>query len=766
VTRSSRAGRSCRVATALLTVVLVPLAAAAPALAFTEPVAAPLASPTGLTPNDTSFPRTALKTVDLHWGPVTGATGYSVEIGTDETWSDDPVYTGSTYNTTLTVPTWLPHGTYVWRVAAMKNATPGHWSSEETHSPAAERDAQFTRGWTTTPTTLSPATGANASARPEFSWTPVDQASAYEVQVSEDPGFPAASTTQQQTTAPTDYCFTSRTRVTAYTAQGSSEKDNPGACNWAHLGQGAGVQLYWRVRALDRLAEPSVDGATTPVSTSGVPSQGPSTTPNDPELVSDCPGQSGCDPTHESELSRWSAPVPFTSADYVTPAGAYDEANQVVTDPLRSDDPDNVCTATTANGVLPEHADCTDFPTLHWAPVAGAVRYRVIVGLDEDFSNIALMAESSGLSWTPTEAWRDSTPGQSYFYAVQACVVDRCGSVTATPSSFTKKSPRSTIASAVPAKKGPFALSWNSYASALSDASDLNATGDAFEYHLQIATSAHPSFDTTVDDVLLDSTTFYPTKSYADGDFVWRVQAVNGSGHKLPWSYSQAFTRDTTAPKAVSVSPSARVGTKTPVKVVFSEVVTGLSSSSLTATLDGVALPATVSLGADGKTATLTPTKAYVAGATYAVKVGSAVTDAAGNVAVAAGPSFAVTPFLDDINGALTYSAGWARLMSSNANGGTFHQTSGVHTVTTAFRGTAIAVTGCLSPNGGLVDLNVGSITKRVNTYRSYSGCGVVLAKITGLTRSKHTLKITALGRHTAASKGNQVGFDSASITP
>ena len=39
-----------------------------------------------------------------------------------------------------------------------------------------------------------------------------------------------------------------------------------------------------------------------------------------------------------------------------------------------------------------------------------------------------------------------------------------------------------------------------------------------------------------------------PKLRYPDGAYLWRVQALDASGHRLPWSAAQAFTRDGTAP--------------------------------------------------------------------------------------------------------------------------------------------------------------------------------------------------------------------------
>ncbi|MGD5630961.1 hypothetical protein QUT25_22555, partial [Xanthomonas citri pv. citri] len=64
---------------------------------------------------------------------------------------------------------------------------------------------------------------------------------------------------------------------------------------------------------------------------------------------------------------------------------------------------------------------CRDFPTISWQPVTGASWYRLYVALDADLTNVHAVIETPGLSWTPVDAWRDSTAGASYSVVVQPC---------------------------------------------------------------------------------------------------------------------------------------------------------------------------------------------------------------------------------------------------------------------------------------------------------------------------------------------------------
>jgi hypothetical protein len=427
---------------------------------------------------------------------------------------------------------------------------------------------------------------------------------------------------------------------------------------------------------------------------------------------------------------------------------------------VASDDPDNLCEDAGTSPGAHEHASCTDFPSLRWDKAPGAFRYRVIIGLDDQFDNIAMMAETSGLTFTPTEGWRDGSPAQSYYYAVQACTTDGCGAVPATPSSFTKRSPRTSLTATTFGNAGPLKFSWGSYANALAAASGTFATSDAYAYRVQVAKADHPSFDQTVDDVLVDSTTYYPTKNYGDGSYVWRVQAVNASAHKLPWSYSKSFTRDTTPPKVISVSPTS-VAVNGKVKVVFSEPVTGLGAGALT-----------LSPAAATTVSNVTSTSALLRpGARYTVRVSSAVKDLAGNVAVATGPAFSVNALADSTSPAVSYAGSWRTLSSSNAVGGSYRLGTSTSTskakATVLFTGVGVDVTACLGPANGYVDLFVDGVRKtRVNTYRSFSGCGIKVASLTGLTRGNHTFAFVATGSRSSASRGTSVAFDAVTVKP
>ena len=80
---------------------------------------------------------------------------------------------------------------------------------------------------------------------------------------------------------------------------------------------------------------------------------------------------------------------------------------------------------------------------------------------------------------------------------------------------------------------------------------------------------------------------------------------------------------------------------------------------------------------------------------------------------------------------------------------------------TTRGYGTAVRIVSCKGPASGQLDVYVDGVKKaHVDTYRSYSGCGVTVASLTGLTASVHTVQVRGLGVRASASRGTSVALD------
>ena len=482
--------------------------------------------------------------------------------------------------------------------------------------------------------------------------------------------------------------------------------------------------------------------------------------------------------------------------------GDYRTLPVVTTAPLTAD-PSAGCTGTAA-------VTCAEFPTIHWNPSVAAdgttaTRYRLYVSLDDSYSNIQRVIETSALEWTPTDSWRDSTALQSYYYVVQPCTDKGCGAVTSTPPSFTKRSP-ATTAVGVRLVNGASVFTWNDYADTLAQTvaarnggTALAAPSEAAAYHVQVATADNPDFQSggLVDDVIVDGALCSPTagsapsgqtavqsctstatayaarpgtdvvsyatekKVYGDGNFLWRVQAVDASGHKLPWSAAGAFVRDTTPPTAMA-APLANVSVKPLLKVTFSEPVTGVSSATLT--LPGVASRVVV---LDDRHVTLTPVNPLMPGRSYQLTLLAGIKDLSGNSAVSAGPTMTVNPLADDRSPAISYLGTWRTMTSTNAVNGGFHAAAGSATASLATYGTGALVTGCVGPYNGVLRVYVDGVLKASrDTYRSFSGCGVRLVRVVGLAKGAHRVQVRATGGKNAQSMGTTVALDAVTAVP
>ncbi|CAA9335960.1 MAG: hypothetical protein AVDCRST_MAG16-1522, partial [uncultured Frankineae bacterium] len=75
--------------------------------------------------------------------------------------------------------------------------------------------------------------------------------------------------------------------------------------------------------------------------------------------------------------------------------------------------------------------------------------------------------------------------------------------------------------------------------------------------------------------------------------------------------------------------------------------------------------------------------------------------------------------------------------------------------------GRAAEVRACVGPANGLLDVYAdGRRVARVDTYRSYSGCGVVVARPTFATTGTHRVQVNGIGAKSVRSRGTAVGVD------
>ena len=525
------------------------------------------------------------------------------------------------------------------------------------------------------------------------------------------------------------------------------------------------------------------------------------------------PAGGDCTPTNTVQKSAWSEvrPVEWTPAPVSAPT-----VDTYAPLPLRQLAPEHCTTREPVPGEG-RLADCVEFPTLDWDARDGARSYRLYVALDDAFTNIHEIVETPGTEWTPTTAWRDTTSVQSYYYAVQACTAVRCGFVGPTPDSFRKKSPRTELtspASGTVVGAQDVVLRWRPWSTTLrgvlsARVAGTAATAEAYAYRVQVAAApdgvrevADADFQRPVEDVVVDGALCRPDGGTAiapgtaprtlrravrpcsgagadvlhdaavdevvhvsadsdlpTGSYVWRVQALDASGRGTPWSAARSFRRDTSTP-TVTVSGLA-ASVDSPVVVRFSEPVRGAGVGTVTV---APATPVRLSVAADGRSVTIRPVGTWVPGRSYAVLVGEGIADDAGNAVQQTSATARIAKQVDDGSPALRYVSTWTRRTATNAVGGGFRTTTPTlrrqSAALVALHGTGVVVTGCVGPRGGMADVWVdGARRARVDTYRSYSGCGLRLARIV-LPLGTHAVQVRGVGVKRPASRGTDVGLD------
>jgi len=156
--------------------------------------------------------RAAFTNDDFTWEPFQGAARYRFEIGTDPNFSN-VVYDDITIKTGHTPDERLANNLYYWRVTPI-DARDRFGESSDVWS--------FQFNWKDAPQLLSPEHNIDVAFIPRFSWTAVQSASKYELQIS----------TQEDFGLPTTY----QTANTEYTPEKTLSNDQ---------------DYYWRVKAID-----------------------------------------------------------------------------------------------------------------------------------------------------------------------------------------------------------------------------------------------------------------------------------------------------------------------------------------------------------------------------------------------------------------------------------------------------------------------------------------------------------------------------------
>lgn len=182
--------------------------------------------------------------VVLDWQPLPGAAFYELQVSTDDSFSastviDDRTGRDGVQGTRYSPPVTYDNNTYFWRVRAVDTSgNPSAWSSPG-------NPPSFVRSWAgsaNTPVQTAPANNAAVGPGWHLQWTPVRNASMYEVQMGPDPNFSpgtfAACAVAGTTYTPGAFIVND---VTGSWTTKSDDRCTPAA----------GTRTYWRVRPLD-----------------------------------------------------------------------------------------------------------------------------------------------------------------------------------------------------------------------------------------------------------------------------------------------------------------------------------------------------------------------------------------------------------------------------------------------------------------------------------------------------------------------------------
>ncbi len=363
-------------------------------------------TPTLVYPADHANIATAAGDLYFDWDPVLGAKTYELQVSPNADWTNNRTIDVTIKDTRYAPPTTLNNGNYYWRVRALDAANAqnfGPWSD------ASVVALVFERSWGTRPTLLAPTNGNNTVSVPTFTWTPIDHAAWYQLEVSTDINFATGPNTKD--------CYTNRTTFTPYLSGVGTGIIPPGSCS---VFPQPGVTYYWHVRGIDApVLNPGIEysagvlGLWSNTSNSNVYSF--VYTPNVPAYVSpanshtvevptlqwaDAPGATRYHVTI-LKSNGTTAATADTYSDSWTPTSllnvsdspfrwyvqAYDQNNQLSLIPLQANQRTFSLTAisttyATADPVSPAAGTGSfDMPSLAWHPVTGAVTYQVIWGV-------------------------------------------------------------------------------------------------------------------------------------------------------------------------------------------------------------------------------------------------------------------------------------------------------------------------------------------------------------------------------------------------
>ena len=469
--------------------------------------------PSLLTPLDALNTNIDDPDLNFSWLPVPGAADYEVQTSTAPDFTAN-VTDQVTYATHYRPASAMTQDQYYWRVRARQaNAEPSSWSPVKHFKREwLDLSGNQARPAVTSVSYSDPLTKSVEFDKLLITWTPVPRASYYELDISTDPSFTAASTASSFAhrtcktphTAWTPYLSGTYNANTAFSADTCAWQGTPTSAAVTHFIVTGGT-YFVRVRAVDE----TPDGHTLTTLWSNAAREGDSVAPD---------------------------PVSFTVVASTTT--------------------NNTDTDATQPAHLISSPDSADTPTLHWQPVQGAVAYYVAIARDSSFNS---RVTDPGTYFVTTDTYltinqvlADNAVGQSYFWFVlpltnwtdvnvHTGIVGENQAINI-PNRWAqfKKLGRAvaTNPTATP-QTDTVQLSWDDQLRTSQDGGGIKW----YEYEVRDAA------DQVVDHGTTDATGYTPIhKTYADGTYTWRVRAIDASGTALAWGSGTSFDKRSSVP--------------------------------------------------------------------------------------------------------------------------------------------------------------------------------------------------------------------------
>lgn len=476
----------------------------------------PLAKPALVSPADSVDSK--VSDVVLDWAPVPGARTYDVQISDGPTFDPASTTTATGVQSTRFSPrTTLNNDQFWWRVRAIDlNGQATTW---------AQTNFGFNRVFEHQSVGVYP-TGSFSSP-PElttstqyYEWTPVPQASDYELIVASDINFSVN-------------VRSCRTSGTTYAPRTSSD------CGYKPTGT-----TYWMVRPIDK-----------PYNSSGLPGQYASI-PQAVNWTDPATEPASFDPS--VEVSGMRVAVNGGGAGCASTA-----CDNVPTTPVFSWDP------------MP---GATSYQVYIGQDNKFTTSVLATKSLPITTTNTMLTLESKTGSNSSTSdvlaALPDSSAGQAYHWYVRACASNGCGPMpisspfSLSTKSFRKASPPVTGLVSSSGAGTEVSFSWTDYLATNLATSWNGETGNqsARGYHIQV--DSEPSFQAPLlDDQVVDQTTYTASdRLYPEGTLYWRVQALDTEEQGLSWSAVQSVVKESPAVQLSSPGNGAAVSGTAPLR--------------------------------------------------------------------------------------------------------------------------------------------------------------------------------------------------------